>query len=163
MAQHHGGDLGVEQRLRNGLGAVPDDFDVLPCGVEDLQHPLVAHQVEKRSKVDALRKRVDHHGFLRARQLRDAEQRVVGGFAQELGVDRDERVLGKALTGGGQFARRFDGFHAGLLAHDPEKWKPASRLRELFALAVIVAGCFGGRRQLGKDHVQTKETSDESD
>ena len=45
--------------------------------------------------------------------LRDAQQRIIGGFAQEFGVDGDERVLGKALAGGGQLARRGDQFHAG--------------------------------------------------
>ena len=134
MTEHHGGDLGVEQRMRNRLGAVPDDFDILAGGVKHLQYALIAHQIEERGEVDVGRQRVDHHGFFRTRQLRDAEQRVIGGFAQEFGVDRDERVLAKALTGGGQLARRFDRFHSGLLAHDPEKWKPV----------------------FGKDHAQTK-------
>ena len=38
VAQHHGGDLGVENRMRDDVGAVPDDFDVLARGVEHLEH-----------------------------------------------------------------------------------------------------------------------------
>ena len=114
MAQHHGRDLGVEDRVRNHLGAVPDDFDVLAGGMEHLQHLLVRHQLEERLEVDARRQRVDHHRLVARRQLRHAEQRVVGGLAEELGVDGDEGVLRQPFTGGGQFLRRGDQFHAGL-------------------------------------------------
>jgi hypothetical protein len=37
--------------------------------------------------------------------------------------------------------------HSKSLEHDPEKWKPVSRLRE---------ARFGGRRKVGKDHAQTQ-------
>ena len=107
VAQHHGGDLGVEQRVRNRLGPVPDDFDVLARGVEHLEHALVRHQFEERREVDAGRQRVDHHGFVGARHLRHAEQRVIGGFAQKFGIDGDERVLLQALAGCGQLVRRW--------------------------------------------------------
>src|SRR5258708_35898078 len=49
--------------------------------------------------------------------------------------------------------------------HDPDKagpgpdpgWLPVSRLREAQALTTSRAHqCFGGRRQVGKDHAQTK-------
>ena len=72
------------------LGAVPDDLDVLARGVENLDHLLVRHQLEERLEVDAGRQRVDHHGLVGRRHLRHAEQRVVGGLAQEFGVDGDE-------------------------------------------------------------------------
>ena len=48
-------------------------------------------------KVDAGGERVDHDGFVGRGHLRDAQQRIVGGLAQELGVDGDERVLRHAL------------------------------------------------------------------
>ena len=48
IAEHHGRHLGVEDRVRNGAGLVPDDFDVLAGGVKNLQHRLVAHQIEER-------------------------------------------------------------------------------------------------------------------
>ena len=114
VAEHHRGDLGVEDRMRDELGAVPDDFDVLARGVENLQHLLVRHQFEERLEIDAGRERVDHHGFVGSRQLRDAEERVIGGFAQELGVDGDEGVLRQPFAGVGQFLRRGDRLHAGL-------------------------------------------------
>jgi hypothetical protein len=44
---------------------------------------------------------------------------------------------------------------------DPEKREPISRLREALARSYLVERCFGGRRQVGKDHAQSK--SDESD
>ena len=100
ITQHHGGDLGIEDRMRNGAGLVPDDFDVLAGGVEYLQHRLVAHQFEERLEVDTLCQRVDHDGFLRARHLHDAEQGVVGRLPQEFGVDGDDLVLGQPGTGG---------------------------------------------------------------
>ena len=114
VAQHHGGDLGVEDRMRDDVGAVPDDFDVLPGGVEHLEHVLVRHQLEERLEVDARRQRIDHHGLVARRQLRHAEQRVVGGLAEELGVDGDEGVARQPFAGGGQFLRRGDQVHAGL-------------------------------------------------
>jgi hypothetical protein len=39
------------------------------------------------------------------------------------------------------------------LKHDPEKWEPVSRLREAQAPVCRFVRCFGGRRQVGKDHV----------
>ena len=46
------------------LRQVPDDFDVLPGGVENLDDLLVRHQVEKRRKVDAVSQRVDDDGLV---------------------------------------------------------------------------------------------------
>ena len=83
--------------MRDEAGAVPDDFDVLARGVEHLEHALVAHQFEERLQIDAGRERIDHHGLVGARHLRDAEQRIVGGLAQEFGVDGDEGMARQAL------------------------------------------------------------------
>src|SRR5262245_1591120 len=49
---------------------------------------------------------------------------------------------------------------AAVLEHDPENacpapdagWVPVSRLREALAPSFRVDQCFGGRRQVGKDH-----------
>ena len=38
-----------------------------------------------------------------ARHLRHAQQRIIGGLAQEFGVDGDEGVPRQPLAGGGQF------------------------------------------------------------
>ena len=103
IAEHHGGHLGVEDRMRNGVGLVPDDLDVLPGGMEHLQHLLVAHQLEERLQVDAGGQRIDHDGLLGARHLHDAEQGIVGRLPQEFGIDGDDGVAGEAVAGGGQF------------------------------------------------------------
>ena len=58
-AADHGGDLGVEDRMRDQAAAVEDDLDVLAGGVEDLGHRLVGHQREERRKVDVRRQRID--------------------------------------------------------------------------------------------------------
>ena len=99
IAQHHGRDLGVEHRMRHDVGAMPDDLDVLARGVKHLQHLLVGHQLEERLEVDARRQRVDDDRFLGAGHLHHAQQRVVGGLAQELGIDGDDGVLGQSAAG----------------------------------------------------------------
>ena len=103
IAEHHGGHLRVEDRVRNGAGLVPDDLDVLPGGMKHLQDLLVGHQLEEGFQVDAGRQRVDHDGLVRARHLHDAEQGVVGRLPQEFGVDGDDGVGGEAAAGGRQF------------------------------------------------------------
>ncbi|MGY3649014.1 hypothetical protein ACVWW2_004305 [Bradyrhizobium sp. LM4.3] len=99
VAEHHGRDLGVEHRVRNDVGLVPDDLDVLAGGVEHLQHALVGHQLEERLEVDALGQGVDDDRFLGAGHLHHAQQRVIGGLAQELGIDCYDGVLGQPAAG----------------------------------------------------------------
>jgi hypothetical protein len=43
------------------------------------------------------------------------------------------------------------------LEHDPEKWKPVSRLREALVRVVIWFDASAGEGQVGKDHAQTRE------
>jgi hypothetical protein len=74
-------------------------MDFLAGGMEDLNHALVAHQIEKRLQIDPRRERVDHHRFVRTRKLRDAELRVIGRLAQEFGVDGDERMRSETFAG----------------------------------------------------------------
>ena len=111
IAEHHGRNLGVEDRMRNKLCRVPDDFDVLARGMKHLHHLLVGHQRVERLKVDPRRQRVDHQGLVGRGHLRHAQQRVIGGFAQKLGVDGDERMSGHPCACGGEFGRRRDGLH----------------------------------------------------
>ena len=73
VAEHHGGDLTVENRVGNLLGQVPDDFNVLPRGVEYLDDLLVGQKVEKRREVDPRRQRVDHESLVRRGDLGHAE------------------------------------------------------------------------------------------
>jgi hypothetical protein len=111
VAEHHGRDLGVEDRVRNDAGLVPDDFDILPGGVENLQHLLVGHQIEERLEVDARSQRIDHDRFLRARHLYDAEQWIIGRFAEKFGIDGDDRVFREAVANSGEFRSSGDKFH----------------------------------------------------
>ena len=82
---------------------MPDDFDILTRGVENLQHLFVSHQFEERLEVDARRQRVDHDRFLRARHLHDAKQRIIGGLSQEFGIDGDDRVFREPGANRGEF------------------------------------------------------------
>ena len=41
-------------------------------------------------------------GLLGAGHLHHAEQGIVGGLAQELGIDGDDGVFGEAVAGGGE-------------------------------------------------------------
>jgi hypothetical protein len=132
IAEHHRRDLGVEDRMRQDAGAVPDDLDVLPRGVEDLQHRLVRHQAEERVEVDALGQRVDDDGFLRARQLDDAEQRIVGRLPQELGIDGDDGMGGETLAGCLEIGGRGNQVHDGCITQllrlvAPQCGRPSGR------------------------------------
>ena len=111
IAEHHGGNLSIDQRRRNDSGGVPADFDVLARRVKDLDHGRIGHQRKEGSEIDARRERIDHERLLGARQLRDAELRVIGRFAQELGIDRHERVTGEAFAGIGEFRSGGDRLH----------------------------------------------------
>ena len=103
IAEHHGRDLRIKDRMRNDAGLVPDDLDVLAGGMKHLQHLLIDHQFEERLQVDALGQRVDHDRFLGARHLHDAEQGIIGRLAQEFGIDGDDRVPGEAGANGCEF------------------------------------------------------------
>ena len=113
IAQDHGGDLGVDERGRNHVRPMPADFDVLPGGMEDLDHVGVGHQFEERRQVDALGERIDHDGLFGRGQLRHAQDRVIGRFALKFGVDRHEGVTCEPLAGLGQFLGLGDWLHMG--------------------------------------------------
>ena len=102
IAEDHRRDLRVEDRLRDDAGPVPDDLDVLPGGVKDLQHVRVRHQREEGREVDAVGERIDDDSLVGAGHLNNAEQGVIGGLAQEFGIDGDDPVFGQAVTGGGE-------------------------------------------------------------
>ena len=65
-----------------------------------------AISVEERLQVDAVGQRVDHDSLVRARHLHHAEQGIIGGLAQELGVDGDDRMLGEARASLREFGSR---------------------------------------------------------
>ena len=97
--------------MRQLSSAVPADFDVLARCVENLQHFLIIHQIEEGSEVDAGGDGVDHHCFIRAGDLDDAEDGVIGRLAQEFGIDGNEGITGEAGAGGRQFFGCRDRLH----------------------------------------------------
>ncbi len=82
--------------------------------MKDLDDILVRHQREKGSKIDPHGKGVDNDRLFEARHLRDAKPGVIGAFAQELGVDRDEGMPRQARAGVREFLGRRDRLHGGL-------------------------------------------------
>ena len=65
LADRHGGDLGVEDRVRRLAGQIVDDLHILAAGVKNLEHIfIVDQQFEQRTEVDALGQRIDRGGFL---------------------------------------------------------------------------------------------------
>ena len=76
----------------------PDDLDILPGGVENLDHAVVGHQVVERAQVDAGGQGIDDRFVIGASQLDQAELRPEGLLANELGIDGDKVVPAEALT-----------------------------------------------------------------
>ncbi len=93
------------------LGQIPDDFQVLPGGMEDLDDVGVGHQLEKRREVQPFRDGVDGGGVIVAGDLDDADFWPKGRFAEKFRIDGDEGVFGKGLANGGQSAGIRDEAH----------------------------------------------------
>ncbi len=83
---------------RDLAGEVPEDLDVLACGVKDLEHPGIGEEPEQRCQIDARGERIDRGMALVTRQLDQAELRIVGPIAHELGVERHERLVRERAT-----------------------------------------------------------------
>ncbi len=113
VAQHHGRNLGVDDRGGDDAGLMPADFDVLAGGMEHLDHVRVRHQREEGSEIDAAGERIDDHRLVEARHLRDAKLWVIGALAQELRIDRHEGVPRHARAGVREFLGRRDRLHDG--------------------------------------------------
>jgi hypothetical protein len=113
--QRHGGDLGVEHRMRRPPGQIVDDFDILAAGMEDLQHFLIVHQqVEQGCQVDPFRFGIDRRGLLLIADLHQAEVGPEGIFAHELGVHGDEFGKREAVT---ERTKRFGVGNQGMNLH----------------------------------------------
>ena len=108
VAADHRRDLGVEQRRRQDAGELPEDLEVLPGGVEHLDHVLVGHQLQQRLEVEPLGERVDRQRLVVGGELDDAEDRPERRLAQEFGVDGHERRARQAQAGLSEFVRRRD-------------------------------------------------------
>ena len=68
------------------------DLDILPRGMEHLEHALVGHQGEEWREVEARRHGIDQTAERRPGHLDEAEFRPVGRLAHEFGVDGDITV-----------------------------------------------------------------------
>jgi len=75
--------------MRDEAVEVQEDLQVLPAGMEDLDDGLVGQQRAQQIELQTLRQDVDDGGILGARQLNEAEFRIVGLFAQKLRVDQE--------------------------------------------------------------------------
>jgi len=60
--------------MRDLLGHVPDDFDVLARRVEHLDDIFVGQEVEEGREIDAGRQRVDDEGLVRGGDLGHASR-----------------------------------------------------------------------------------------
>ncbi len=98
-ATHHGCDLGVEDRVRNEVAEMEDDFDVLARRMEHLGHGGIGHQREEGRQIEAFSQWIDNDFKVRARHLDQAQLRPERRFPQELGVDGDEIRLGQLPAG----------------------------------------------------------------
>ena len=87
------GDLRIEDRNRETCAAaarirVQQHFEVLACGVQDLELRAVAEHLEQRIELE-LRQRVDQVAVGVGCDLDQAGLRIVGALAHELGVERE--------------------------------------------------------------------------
>ncbi len=91
---------------------MPDDFDVLARGVEDLDDVTIDHQLEEGCQIDIVGEAVNQRDLFGAGDLDEAELRPVSGLAHEFRVDRNEGFFGKAIAQGGKRLSRGDPVHA---------------------------------------------------
>ena len=108
VAANHRRNLRVEQRRRQDAGELPKDLEVLPGGVEHLDHVLVGHQLQQRLEVEPLGEGVDRHRFVVRGELDDAKDRPECRLAQEFGIDGHERRARQAVARLSEFVRRRD-------------------------------------------------------
>ena len=90
-------------------GQVEDDLDILPAGMEDLEHILV---VDQQVRAAGVRSIPSAFGSIAAASsligdLEQAQVGPIGVLAHELGVDRDEVGLREP------FAQLFEGLGVG--------------------------------------------------
>src|SRR5262249_39650906 len=106
-ADEAGRDLQVEQVPRRLADPLPAEPYFLAAGVDDDQARWVNEQVpEEVERAGA--ERVDEEEALRRRHLDQAQVRVVGLLADELGVEPQLRTVAQVLAAGSHPPRRAD-------------------------------------------------------
>ena len=118
-ATDHGGDLGVKKRRWDHPGIDVKDFQILPRGVEHLDHIAVTKQLVKRIKAQPVTQRIDQNRIAvilaRHGQLHKTQLGIIGPFPQKLGIDRDVRVVFRGLAELRKLCGRFQCPHARFL------------------------------------------------
>ena len=104
----HRRDLRVEDRMRNEIAAMENDFDILAGSMKHLQHRWIGHQFEEGCQVQPLGQRVHQHFGGGACHLYQTQFRPEGRFSQEFGIDRNKIRLGQLLAGRLQLGGSFD-------------------------------------------------------
>ena len=90
---HHGGDLGIENRVGHGAEFQQKDFHILPGGVEDLHDMWLRHQFAERAKIKPRRQGIHQRNLMLAGQLDQAELWPIGAFTHEFRVHGDEGLM----------------------------------------------------------------------
>jgi len=81
------------------VAEVEDDFDVLPRGMENLDHLFVGHQAEEGCEVQSGRESVHKRRVVGRGHLDKAQFRPERRFADELRIDCDEIGFGEGGYG----------------------------------------------------------------
>ena len=97
QAQHRGGDLGVEQRLRQLIEKLLEDLQILAGGVKYLgDGPVLEEPLDGAQIIDG--QRIDAGGDILVADLDQRQPGVVGALAHELGVDGKKFALAQLLA-----------------------------------------------------------------
>ena len=117
-----GGQLGIEQRLRQAAGQAQQHFEVLAAGMQHLYHSSIVQQCGKRMPI-AHRQRVDQIGAPPVTDLHQPGDGIKGVHPHEFGVHRHKWQLAPFGAEAGQMCiihdpLSFDGHTASFSADD---------------------------------------------
>ena len=85
VSQQQGGNLGIEHRGGQAAPEVKEDLHILPSGMHDLGDALIVDNIEQWRQVSQCQ-RIDTGNNVGGRNLQQAELRIIGFFAEELGI-----------------------------------------------------------------------------